>query len=36
MTVRSAVAIASLTLAMAASSACLSFYVIGIETPIQA
>jgi len=36
MTVRSAVAIASLTLAMAASSACLSFYEIGIETPIQA
>jgi hypothetical protein len=36
MTVRSAVAIASLTLALAASSACLSFYEIGIETPIQA
>jgi hypothetical protein len=36
MTARSAVAIASLTLAVAASSACLSFYEIGIETPIQA
>ena len=36
MTVRSAVAIASLTLALAASSACLSFSEIGIETPIQA
>ena len=36
MTVRSAVAIASLSLALAASSACLSFYEIGIETPIQA
>src|SRR6476619_150191 len=36
MTVRSAVAIASLTLAVAASAACVSFYEIGIETPIQA
>jgi hypothetical protein len=36
MTVRSAVAIASLTLAVAASAACVSFYEIGIETPIAA
>ena len=36
MTVRSAVAIASLTLAVAASAACVSFFEIGIETPIQA
>ncbi|TAK15201.1 MAG: hypothetical protein EPO35_08100 [Acidobacteria bacterium] len=36
MTARSVVAIASLSLALAASSACLSFYEIGIETPIQA
>lgn len=36
MTVRSVVAIASLTLALAASSACLSFSEIGIETPINA
>ena len=36
MTVRSAVAIASVTLALAASSACLSFSEIGIETPINA
>jgi len=36
MTVRSAVAIASLTLAVAASAACVSFYDIAIETPIQA
>lgn len=36
MTARSAAAIASLSLAIAASSACLSFYEIGIETPIQA
>src|SRR5882757_2909209 len=36
MTARSAAAIASLTLALAASAACVSFYEIGIETPIQA
>jgi hypothetical protein len=36
MTARSAAAIASLSLALAASSACLSFYEIGIETPINA
>ena len=36
MTARSAVAIASLTLAVAASAACVSFYEIGIETPISA
>jgi hypothetical protein len=36
MTARSAVAIASLTLAVAASAACVSFYEIGIETPINA
>jgi hypothetical protein len=36
MTVRSAVAIASLTLAVAVSAACVSFYDINIETPIQA
>ena len=36
MTVRSVAAIASLTLALAVSPACVSFYEIGIETPIQA
>jgi hypothetical protein len=36
MTARSAVAIASVSLALAASAACVSFYEIGIETPIQA
>lgn len=36
MTVRSAAAIASLTLALAVSAACVSFYEIGIETPINA
>lgn len=36
MTARSAAAIASLTLALAVSPACISFYEIGIETPIQA
>lgn len=36
MTARSVAAIASLTLALAASPACISFYEIGIETPIQA
>ncbi len=36
MTARSVAAIASLTMALAASAACVSFYEIGIETPIQA
>jgi hypothetical protein len=36
MTARSAVAIASVSLALAASAACVSFSEIGIETPIQA
>lgn len=36
MTVRSVAAIASLTLALAVSAACVSFYEIGIETPINA
>jgi hypothetical protein len=36
MTARSVAAIASLTLALAVSPACVSFYDIGIETPIQA
>ena len=36
MTVRSVAAIASLALALAVSPACVSFYEIGIETPIQA
>lgn len=36
MTVRSAAAIASLSLALAVASACVNFYEIGIETPIQA
>lgn len=36
MTARSVAAIASLTLALAVSPACVSFYEIGIETPIQA
>jgi hypothetical protein len=36
MTARSVVAIASLALALAVSPACVSFYDIGIETPIQA
>lgn len=36
MTARSAAAIASLSLALAAASACVNFYEIGIETPIQA
>lgn len=36
MTVRSAAAIASLSLALAVSAACVSFYEIGIETPINA
>jgi hypothetical protein len=35
MTARSVAAIASLTLALAGSAACVSFYEIGIETPIQ-
>ena len=36
MTARSVAAIASLSLALATSAACVSFYEIGIETPIQA
>ncbi len=36
MTARSVAAIASLSLALAASAACVSFYEIGIQTPIQA
>lgn len=36
MTARSVAAIVSLSLALAASAACVSFYEIGIETPIQA
>lgn len=36
MTARSAAAIASLSLALAVASACVNFYEIGIETPIQA
>ncbi|MBP8274713.1 MAG: hypothetical protein KAY59_09795 [Acidobacteria bacterium] len=36
MTARSVAAIASLTLALAVTPACVSFYDIGIETPIQA
>ena len=36
MTVRSAVAIGSLSLALAVSAACVSFYDISIETPINA